>query len=145
LTMILVGFLILAVAVAVAVVAIAQNQSAVVDVHGLGYNWTMHAYWVLVAGLVVAAVGFVGLAMMRAGTAHAARLRGERRGLVRENARLNDLTTDRPVVTTDRPVVMAPSEMTAGDADRVPVDDRLGSYEQSAPRHRQLFHRARHV
>ena len=47
------GLLLLAVAAAAAVVVIAQNQSAMVDVHALGYTWHVHLYWVLVAGLVI--------------------------------------------------------------------------------------------
>lgn len=93
--MIVIGFVIFALAVAAAIVAIAQNQTAMVQVHVLGYTWNVHAYGILIVGLVIAAVGLIGLAMMRSGAAHSARIRAQRRGLVRENARLNDLAADR--------------------------------------------------
>lgn len=148
--MIVFGFIIFAVAVAVAIVAIVQNRSAMIDIHGLGYSWNVHAYWVLVAGLVIAAVALLGVAMMRTGAAHAARLRTERRGLVRENARLNELATDRPTSPVTAPVVTTPV---------APVDGRHGEVsearyvdESTAPttarepaRHRSLFHRTSHV
>jgi len=151
--MIIIGFLIFAVAVAAAIVAIVQNRTAMVHVNGLGYSWDVHVYWVLVAGLVIAAVGFIGIAMMRAGAVHASRLRMERRGLKRENARLHDAVSDRPVETAPAapavqaaPVAqpaVAPTPAMAGSVSR---DGSSGGYEtaDSAPRHRSLFHRAGH-
>jgi hypothetical protein len=158
--MIIIGFLVFAVAVAAAIVAIVQNRTAMVHVNGLGYSWDVHVYWVLVAGLVIAAVGFLGLAMMRAGSVHAARLRRERRGLKRENARLNDAVGDRPVETAapvaatpvvhTAPAAPAPAPAMAGGPYR---DDVPAGYETAeptdrtdpAPRHRGLFHRASHA
>jgi hypothetical protein len=146
--MIVIGFVILALAVAAAITAIAQNQSAMVDVHGLGYTWNVHLLWVFVAGLVVAAVGFIGISMMRAGAAHAARLRVERRGLVRENARLSDVAANPPVQpvaaqpTTAAPVVAQPT--TAGPVDGSYAADGSTVYEP-APRQHALWHRTRHV
>jgi hypothetical protein len=157
--MIIVGFLIFAVAVAAAIVAIVQNRTAMVHVNGLGYSWDVHVYWVLVAGLVIAAVGFIGIAMMRAGAVHASRLRMERRGLKRENARLSDAVSERSVETTPAaPVVqaapvapaapvaqpvVAPTPAMAGSVNR---DASSGVYEtaDSVPRHRSLFHRTGH-
>jgi hypothetical protein len=164
--MIIVGFLIFAVAVAAAIVAIVQNRTAMVHVNGLGYSWDVHVYWVLVAGLVIAAVGFIGIAMMRAGAVHASRLRMERRGLKRENARLSDAVSERsvetapaapvvqaapvapaapvaqPVAPVAQPVV-APTPAMAGSVNR---DASSGVYEtaDSVPRHRSLFHRTGH-
>lgn len=160
--MIIVGFLIFAVAVAAAIVAIVQNRTAMVHVNGLGYSWDVHVYWVLVAGLVIAAVGFIGIAMMRAGAVHASRLRMERRGLKRENARLSDAVSERSVETAPAaPVVqaapvapvapaapvaqpvVAPTPAMAGSVNR---DASSGVYEtaDSVPRHRSLFHRTGH-
>jgi hypothetical protein len=151
--MIVIGLVIFAIAVAAAIVAIVSNQSAMVQIHALGYTWNVHAYGVLIAGLVIAAVGLIGVAMMRSGAAHSARIRAQRRGLVRENARLNELAADRstePVAPTAQGVMPTaaadePSNVpvTAGrtDAYSAPV-----TYQQApAPRHRQLFHRARQV
>ncbi len=129
--MIVFGFIIFAVAIAVAIVAIVENRSAVLDVHGLGYTWHIHAYWVLAAGLIIAAVAFIGLAMMRAGAARAARVRTERRGLVRENARLSDLAADRPA-----PVAAAPTA-TAAPAY---TDDRAGEVTPTRTRARPRPH-----
>lgn len=138
--MIVIGFVILALAVAAAITAIAQNQSAMVEVHGLGYTWNVHLLWVFVAGLVVAFVGFIGIAMMRTGAAHAARLRSERRGLARENARLSDAATNPPAQqVVAQPVATAPVET-------VPATNGSTVYEPApAPRHRALWHRTRHV
>jgi hypothetical protein len=141
---IVIGFVIFAVAVAAAIVAIAQNQSAMVTVHGLGYNWNVHVYWVLVAGLVIAGVGWLGASMMRTGAAHAARMRVERRGLVRENARLNDLAADRPA-SAAVPVTPAAAAAPAPVAlDRSVDDDRLSDADTTS-RHRHLFHRTSQV
>jgi len=149
---IVIGFVILTVAVAAAIVTIAQNQSAMVNVHGLGYTWDIHVYWVLVAGLVIAAVGFLGIAMMRTGTAHATRIRVERRGLVRENARLNELAADQSQTPT---VVQVPATAAAASTAPPPVPvssepparyDRLVTDDAApAPRQRHLFHRTSQV
>jgi hypothetical protein len=133
--MIVVGMLVLAVAVAAAIVAIAQNQSAMVEVHGLGYTWNVHVYWVLVAGLVIAAVAFFGVAVMRAGSAHSARLRTERRNLRRENARLNDVAAERP----------APAVVNAPEPAAARAEGYESGYEPAPTARHGLFHRTRHV
>lgn len=144
--MIVIGFVIFAVAVAAAIVAIGQNQSAMVDIHGLGYTWNVHVYWVLVAGLVIAGVGWLGASMMRTGAAHAARMRVERRGLVRENARLNDLAADRsaPAVVPVAPATAMAPAPAAMAADGTAGADQIADVAP-APRHRQLFHRTSQV
>jgi hypothetical protein len=94
--MFIIGFLLVALAVAAAIVLIAQNPHAMMSVHALGNTYTMHAYWVFVAGMVVLAGAAIGLSMMRAGVAHGARVRRERRDLAAENARLNDRVASAP-------------------------------------------------
>jgi hypothetical protein len=54
----------------------------------------MHAYWLLVAGLIVAVVGLLGLAIINRGAERSRRLRRERRALARENRRLSKLAAD---------------------------------------------------
>src|SRR6266550_2874425 len=82
LVMFLVGLILFAAAVAAALIGIVQNRHLVIDVHALGQTWTMHAYWVLVAGLIVAGVGLLGLAIINRGAERSRRLRRERRALV---------------------------------------------------------------
>ncbi len=133
--MVVLGILIFAIAVAAAIVAVAQNGSTLVDVHGLGYNGQVHLYWVLIAGLVIAGVALLGLAMMRSGASRAARIRSERRGLRRENARLNEIAAERPAART------------VPTAQRVPVDGEYDAQpvEATPGTHRPLFRRASHV
>lgn len=89
--MVIVGLLLLAVAVAAAVIFIADNRSATMNVHALGNTWNVHAYWILVAGLVIMAVALIGLRAMSRGAARGRRLRRERRSLARENERLSGI------------------------------------------------------
>jgi type VI protein secretion system component VasK len=134
---VLIGFVLLAVAVAAAIVAIVANRSVMVDVHALGYTWNVHLYWVLVAGMIVAAVGFLGLAMMRVGAAHSVRVRRERRGLKRENARLSSLAQDRNVEDPE-PAVASQS------VDSQPITSQ-SPLSQSVTGRPHLFHRTRQV
>ena len=92
--MFLVGLILFAAAAATALIGIVQNRNLVIDVHALGQTWTMHAYWVLVAGLIVAGVGLLGLAIINRGAERSRRLRRERRALARENRRLSKLAAD---------------------------------------------------
>ena len=92
--MFLVGLILFAAAAAAALIGIVQNRNHVIDVHALGQTWTMHAYWVLVAGLVIAVVGLLGLAIINRGAERSRRLRRERRALARENRRLSKLAAD---------------------------------------------------
>ena len=92
--MFLVGLILFAAAAAGALIGIVQNRHLVIDVHALGQIWTVHAYWVLVAGVIVAVVGLLGLGIMNRGAERSRRLRRERRALVRENRRLSKLAAD---------------------------------------------------
>jgi hypothetical protein len=94
LVMFLVGLILFAAAVAAAIIGIVQTRHLVIDVHALGQTWTVHAYWVLVAGLIVAGVGLLGLAIMNRGAERSRRLRRERRALATENRRLSKLAAD---------------------------------------------------
>ena len=125
--MIIVGFVLLALAVAAAIVLIAQNPHELMTFHALGNTYTVHAYWVFVAGMVVLAVAAIGLSMMRRGASRGARVRRERRELAAENARLSDQVAAAPVVDeradySDRVVTRSTDARTADD--RAVVDDR---------------------
>ena len=87
--MIVIGLILLAAAVAAAIVLIAQNTGTV-DVHALGGTWSVNLYWVIVAGMVIPAVAFVGLTIVKLGGSRARRLRRERRELTRKNQQLSD-------------------------------------------------------
>jgi hypothetical protein len=82
--MFLVGLILFAAAVAAAIIGIVQTRHLVIDVHALGQTWTVHAYWVLVAGLIVAVVGLLGLSIINRGAERSRRRRRERRALARE-------------------------------------------------------------
>jgi len=109
----------------------------------------MHSYWVLVAGLVIATVVLVGMAMMRSAASRGARIRAERRELVRENARLSQIANDRtapamPVVTTPVPAAPAVPQTSAAatPANRDAYQTAGGAVmEDDRPRHWHLFHR----
>jgi hypothetical protein len=94
LVMFLVGLILFAAAVAAAIIGIVQTRHLVIDVHALGQTWTVHAYWVLVAGLIVAGVGLLGLAVINRGAERSRRLRRERRALATENRGLSKLAAD---------------------------------------------------
>jgi chromate transport protein ChrA len=79
--MVIIGVVLIAVAVAAAPVLITQNTGQM-QIHALGHAWTVSAYWLLVAGLVILAVAVIGLAAIRhSGTR---RLRRERVDLAAE-------------------------------------------------------------
>jgi hypothetical protein len=94
LVMIVVGLILFGAALAAAAIGIVENRNLIIDVHALGQTWTVHAYWVLVAGAVITVVALVGLAMMKTGAARARWRRRERRALARENTRLSSLVAE---------------------------------------------------
>lgn len=79
--MIVIGLLITAAAVIAGAVLITQNTGQV-DLHALGGTWSVPVYGVLVAGMVILLMALLGLGVARAASAHALRLRRERRGRV---------------------------------------------------------------
>jgi hypothetical protein len=87
--MILLGLILVAVAIAAGVVLVVQNANDI-RVHVFATHYSVHAYWLAVAGLVIMAVFAIGLAMSRAGAARQRRLHRERRDLARENQRLSE-------------------------------------------------------
>jgi cell shape-determining protein MreC len=128
--MIIVGLVLFAVAVAAAIVLIAQNHSDLVNLHVINQTWSMHLYWVLAIGLIVAAVGLLGLAMMRASAARARRNRQQRKVLAKENNRLaSELDAERAErQRLSEPVTMnadsAPAHAAVEDDGGTPVPER---------------------
>ena len=153
--MIVLGLVVFAAAVAAAIILIAQNHDAMLNVHALGNTSNVHAYWLVVAGLVIAAVAFIALAMIRGGGARYRRLRREHRALVRDHERLadsyasehpaGDEIVDEPVGAHHEPVAtMAQPGPTGSYARRDEVaagTDGAGSSGRLArfmrPRHRE--------
>ena len=128
--MIVLGLVVFAAAVAAAVILIAQNHDAMLNVHALGNSWNVHAYWLVVAGLVIAVVAIIALAMIRGGGARYRRLRREHRALVRDHERLADsYASEHPASedVVDRPVG-AHHEPVATMAQRPATADPAGSY-----------------
>lgn len=107
--MVVLGFILVAAAVAAVAVLITQNRTEIVSVHALGQTWSMHMYWLIVGGLVIAAVALFGLMMVRAGSSRGWRMRQQRRALSQErkslaaeNDRLNQqLETERSTVVRE--------------------------------------------
>ena len=132
--MIVLGLVVFAAAVAAAVILIAQNSDAMLNVHALGNSWNVHAYWLVVAGLVIAVVAIIALAMIRGGGARYRRLRREHRALVRDHERLADsYASEHPASedVVDRPVG-AHHEPVATMAQRPATADPAGSYPRVA-------------
>jgi hypothetical protein len=93
---VVIGLVLFAAALAAAML-IVQNRDSTFPVHGLGHTWEWHPYWVLVAGLSIALVGVLGVALMRAGAVYARRLRRETAKLLAERAALSpDPPWERP-------------------------------------------------
>lgn len=114
--MIIVGFVLLAAAAVIAVALVIQNP-ATVTVHAFTWSWDVDMRWLFVAGLALTAIGLLGLAMMRLGSARYVRLRRERRALAVENERLMKRTgadERRPVhsehMPARRPVAGPPAQ-----------------------------------
>jgi hypothetical protein len=91
---IIVGLFLFAAAVATAATLILQNRASIVRVHALGHTWSGHLYWVLVAGLIIALAGVVGLAIMRRGLSRARGRHRERAELLADNKRLTERLGD---------------------------------------------------
>ncbi len=92
--MLVIGLVLFATAVGSAIILIVQNRGSVVQVRALGHTWTGHLYWLLVAGLIIALIGVLGLALLRRSAARARRLRRQRAALLSENERLSERVRD---------------------------------------------------
>ena len=88
--MIAVGLILLAAAAAATSILIVQNPHSVVVVHVLGRVWTGHLYWVMVAGVVITAVGALGLAAIGKAGLRMRNARRERNLFAAENERIAD-------------------------------------------------------
>jgi hypothetical protein len=129
----IIGLIVLAAAVSSAVILIVQNRGSVVGVRALGHTWTGHLYWVLVAGLIIALVGVVGLATLRGGAARFRRLRRQRAALLAEDKRLSERVRD-----------PARSSFFA-DTGRAATSPALSSAARHPTRKRHVFRRGRHA
>ena len=105
--MILVGLILVAAAVVVAALLIAQS-AMYITVSALGWHLTVHAYWLVVAGMVLTAAVLIGLTLIRGATARSARLRRERRALAHENEMLAEAVARHDTVAGS-PMQMAPA------------------------------------
>jgi hypothetical protein len=88
-----VGLILLAAVIASAVILIVQNRGTLVPVHAFGHTWTGDVYWLVLAGLFIALVGVLGLALVRAGAARAGRLR-QRAAVAAENPLASERVRD---------------------------------------------------
>ena len=133
LIVLVIGLLLFATAAASAIILIVQNRGSVVQVRALGHSWTGHLYWLLVAGLIIALVGVLGLALLRGSAARARRLRRQRATLLVGNARLSERVRDH-----GRSSFFAD----AGRADTGPAQSPAGSH---ATVRRHFFRRGHHA
>jgi ABC-type branched-subunit amino acid transport system permease subunit len=88
--MIVLGLLFFLAAAIVGVALIAQNTDDV-TIHAFKWDWNIQLYWMVVAGLAIAAVAILGVVMMVIGSAHRRRLwraASAHRASAREDARL---------------------------------------------------------
>jgi hypothetical protein len=100
-----------------------------VTVHVFNQSWSVDMRWLLIAGLVLTAVGLFGLSMMRLGSARYMRLAGERRALAAENKRLT-----KRAAAADKAPRTAPAAQPRAS---VPSSERPGFREKlAATRHR---------
>ena len=125
--MIVLGLILVAAAVAVAVLLIAQS-TMYITISSLGWHLTVHAYWLVVAGIVLTAAVLLGLTLVRGATARSVRLRRERRALAHENEMLAEAVARQDTVAGSpvRPAV--PTGPTGYE--------QPGAYEPNAPRNR---------
>ena len=93
--MIVLGLLLFLAAAIVGVALISQNTDDI-TIHAFKWSWTMHPYWLVVAGLAIATVAILGVVMMVIGAGHRRRLwraASAHRANARDEARLALLPT----------------------------------------------------
>lgn len=125
--MIVLGLILVVAAVAVAVLLIAQS-TMFITISTLGSHLTMHAYWLVVAGIVLTAAVLLGLMLIRGATARSVRMRRERRALAHENEMLAEAVARHDTVAGS-PVQPAAATGPTGY-------EQPGAYESTAPRNR---------
>lgn len=137
--MIIIGFVLFAAAVVIAAALIVQNP-ATVTVHAFNQSWNVDMRWMFVAGLALTAIGLIGLGMMRLGSAHYMRLRGERRVLAAENRRLSRRpAAAAPTAAPDAAPWTAPASQQRESVPPAPSSERHGFRERLiAARHRTV-------
>ncbi len=117
--MIAVGLILLAAAAVAASVLIAQNAHSVIEIHAFGRVWDVHLYWVVVAGMVIAAVAALGVAAISRGGLRLRRVRRERGLFAAENERIAD-SRDGLRFPTARPRITGEAHGRAGDSGAAP-------------------------
>jgi uncharacterized integral membrane protein len=93
--MIVIGLLFFLAAAIVGVALISQNTDDI-TIHAFKWSWTMHPYYLVVAGLAIATVAILGVVMMVIGAGHRRRLwraASAHRASARDEARLALLPT----------------------------------------------------
>jgi uncharacterized integral membrane protein len=93
--MIVIGLLFFLGAAIVGVALISQNTDDI-TIHAFKWSWTMHPYYLVVAGLAIATVAILGVVMMVIGAGHRRRLwraASAHRASARDEARLALLPT----------------------------------------------------
>ena len=75
--MVIVGVVLLVLAITSATILVGQNHQIVVTVHAAGHTWHWHSYWLLLAGLGITVVTWLGAALVRTGITSARRNRRE--------------------------------------------------------------------
>ena len=104
--MIVLGLLFFLAAAIVGVALISQNTDDI-TIHAFKWSWTMHPYWLVVAGLAIATVAILGVVMMVIGAGHRRRLwraASAHRASARDEARLALLPTQYVGPTAPAPV-----------------------------------------
>ena len=125
--MIVLGLILVVAAVAVAVLLIAQS-TMYITISALGWHFTVHAYWLVVAGIVLTTAALLGLTLIRGATARSLRMRRERRALAHENEMLAEAVARQDTVAGS-PVQPAVATGPTGY-------EQPGAYEPTAPRTR---------
>ena len=114
--MIVLGLLLFLAAAIVGVALISQNTDDI-TIHAFKWSWTMHPYWLVVAGLAIATVAILGVVMMVIGAGHRRRLwraASAHRASARDEARLALLPTQYVGPTAPAPGAGVSSNLVPG-------------------------------
>lgn len=75
--MLIVGVVLVMVALASAAILVGQNHHSTVSVHAAGHTWHWPSYWLVLAGLLIALIAWLGATLIRTGIMSARRARRE--------------------------------------------------------------------